>query len=133
VALHQRAQPPYGPTPTRGQARQEHVSTKSLGKGTCYQAARSRSVQPPTPSLPSQNTALSRRRSENSPRTSTTPHLLRTTPPPQTELFYTLYSCIMYYYLYLLCVIVFYLTPVLIRFVKLHVCRDLYTTRAACI
>jgi len=41
-----------------------------------------------------------------------------------------LYSCTLYYYLYMLCVIVFYLTPVLIRFVKLCVCRDLYTTRA---
>jgi len=41
-----------------------------------------------------------------------------------------LYSFMLYYYLYLLCFIVFYLTPVLIRFVKLCVCRDLYTTRA---
>jgi len=32
--------------------------------------------------------------------------------------------------LYLFCFIVFYLTPVLIRFVKICVCRDLYTTRA---
>jgi len=36
----------------------------------------------------------------------------------------------LYYYLDLLCFIVFYLIPVLIRFVKLCVCRDLYTTRA---
>jgi len=36
----------------------------------------------------------------------------------------------LYYYLCLLYFIVFYLTPVLIRFVKLCVCRDLYTTRA---
>ena len=61
----------------------------------------------------------------------TTPHLLRTTPPPpQIELLSSLYSCILYYYLYLFCFIVFYLTPVLIRFVKLCVCRDLYTTHA---
>ena len=51
-------------------------------------------------------------------------------PLPQIELLSSLYSCISYYYLYLLCFIVFYLTPVLIRFVKLCVCRDLYTTRA---
>ena len=51
-------------------------------------------------------------------------------PQPQIELLSSLYSCILYYYLYLLCFIVFYLTPVLIRFVKLCVCRDLYTTRA---
>ena len=61
----------------------------------------------------------------------TTPHLPRTTPPPlQIELLSSLYSCILYYYLYLLCFIVFYLTPVLIRFVRLCVCRDLYTMRA---
>jgi len=42
----------------------------------------------------------------------------------------SLYSCILYYYLYLFCFTVFYLTPVLIRFVKLCICRDLYITRA---
>ena len=46
------------------------------------------------------------------------------------ELLSGLYSCIFYYSLYLFCFMVFYLTPVLIRFVKLSVCRDLYTTRA---
>jgi len=115
---------PYGPTPSRGQARQEHVSTKSLGKETCYQAAR---TKPPPP----HNAALSRRRSENKP-----PHDYNAIPaennplPPQIALLSGLYSCILYYYLYLFCFIVFYLTPVLIRFVKLCVCRDLYTTRA---
>ena len=50
-------------------------------------------------------------------------------PPKKIALLSGLYSCILYYYLYLLCFIVFYLT-VLFRFVKLCVCRDLYTTRA---
>jgi len=87
---------------------------------------------PPPPILPPHNTALSRRRSENKHPPTTTPHLPRTTlPPPQIELLSSLYSCILYYNLYLLCFILFYLTPsVLIRFVKLCVCRDLYTTRA---
>jgi len=49
-------------------------------------------------------------------------------PPSQIALLSGLYSCILYYYLFYF--IVFYLTPVLIRFVKVCVCRDLYTTRA---
>jgi len=79
----------------------------------------------------SHNAALSRRRSENKP-----PHdykaipVENNPPPQQIELLSGLYSCILYYYLYLFCFIVFYLTPVLIWFVKLCICRDLYTTRA---
>ena len=59
------------------------------------------------------------------------PHVYKATPAenntplPQIELLSSLYSCILYYYLYLFCFIVFYLNPVLIRFVKLCVCRHL--------
>ena len=112
----------YRPTPTRGQARQEHVSTKSLDKETCYQAARSHSDQ--TPPRTKQHFQGGQRRSL---RTTTTPYMPRTTQPPQIALLSGLYSCILYYYLF--CFIVFYLTPVLIRFVKICVCRDLYTSR----
>ena len=57
-------------------------------------------------------------------------HTCREQSPPQIALLSGLYSCILYDYLYLFCFIVFYLTPVLIQFVKLCVCRDLYTTHA---
>ena len=89
----------------------------------------SRSDQPPA----LHNAALSRRRTENKPPSdhNATPDENNPHPPfHKLELLSSLYSCILYYYLYLLCFIVFYLTPVLIRFVKLCVCRDLYTTRA---
>jgi len=62
--------------------------------------------------------------------TTTTPYLPRNPPPAQIALLYGLYSCILYYYLYLFCFVVFYLTLVLIRFVKPCVCRDIFTTRA---
>jgi len=92
--------------------------------------SRSEPLGPTPPPPASHNAALSRRRTENKP-----PHFYNATPAennppplPQIELISSLYSCILYYYL--LCFIVFYLTPVLIRFDKLCVCRDLYTTRA---
>ena len=73
---------PYGPTPTRGQARQEHVSTKSLGKETCYQAARTTTTTPPSPP---HNAAHSRRRSENKPLHDYNAIPAENTPPSPTN------------------------------------------------
>ena len=67
---------PYGPTPTRGQARHEHVNTKSLGKKpTTKPLGAARTNPPPAP----HNAALSRRRSENKP-----PHVYNATPAENT-------------------------------------------------
>ena len=82
---------PYGPTPTRGQAKQEHVSTKSLGKETCYQAA-------------------------------------RTNPPPTNSVI--VWFIFMYIVLLSVSVLLHSVLTVLIWFVKICVCRDLYTTCA---
>jgi len=81
---------------------------------------------------PGHSATHSRRRSQNKPPHdyNAIPAANKPPPPPQIALLSGLHSCILYYYLYLFCFIVFYLTPVLIRFVKLWVCRDLYTTRA---
>jgi len=138
---------PYGPTPSRGQARQEHVSTKSLGSpqmvhvytftiqkkppthnrmghlailfkhASLFPLARKPATKPlgPTPPPPQTMQHFQGEGQRTSLRTSTTPLLPKTTPPPhpllQIELLYCLYSCILYSYLYLLCLIVFYLTP----------------------
>jgi len=50
-------------------------------------------------------------------RTTTAPYLART--PPQAALLSGFHLCILYYYLYLFCFIMFHLTPGLVRFVKL--------------
>ena len=100
-------------------------STKSLGKP--LGAAR---TNPPTPPPPAQRSTFKEKvREQASARLQCHTCREQPLPLPQIELLSSLYSCILYYYLYPFCFIV-YLTPVLIRFVKLCVCTDLYTTRA---
>jgi len=87
----------------------------------------SRSDQPPPPLGTTKHFQGEGQRT--SLRTTTTPHLPRITPPPNIVIDWFIF---MYFVLLSVsdCFIEFYQTPVLIQFVKLCVCRDLYTTHA---